>query len=49
MLQLIMMLSFTIVTEWDEFNTLNYEGKIVIDGRRIEKAREAKIYEDICW
>jgi len=38
-----------IVTEWDEFNSLNYEGKIVIDGRRIEKAREAKIYEGICW
>jgi len=33
---------------WDEFNTLNYEGKIIIDGRRIEKAREARIYEGIC-
>ncbi len=39
-----------IVTEWEEFERLNYTGKIVIDGRRIEKARkEAKIYEGICW
>jgi len=39
-----------IVTEWKEFEELNYEGKIVIDGRRIEKAmKEAKIYEGVCW
>ncbi len=39
-----------IVTEWKEFEELNYEDKIVIDGRRIEKARkEAKIYEGVCW
>lgn len=38
-----------IVTEWDEFKGLNYKGKIVIDGRGIEKAREASIYEGICW
>jgi len=38
-----------ILTEWDEFNTLDYRGKIVIDGRRVLKAREAKIYEGICW
>ena len=39
-----------IVTEWKEFEELNYEGKIVIDGRRIEKAmRVAKIYEEVCW
>jgi len=38
-----------IVTEWDEFNQLDYRGKIVIDGRRITKAKEAKIYEGICW
>ena len=39
-----------IVTEWKEFEDLNYRDKIVIDGRRIEKARkEAKIYEGVCW
>ncbi|ADB58270.1 UDP-glucose dehydrogenase family protein [Archaeoglobus profundus] len=39
-----------IVTEWREFEELDYSGKIVIDGRRIEKAmREAKIYEGVCW
>lgn len=39
-----------IVTEWDEFEKLDYTGKVVIDGRRIEKARrEAEIYEGICW
>ncbi len=38
-----------IITEWDEFNELNYKGKIVIDGRRIPRAREARIYEGICW
>lgn len=39
-----------IITEWQVFNSLNYEGKIVIDGRRIEKARKtADIYEGVCW
>jgi UDPglucose 6-dehydrogenase len=38
-----------IVTEWQEFEQLDYRGKIVIDGRRVEKAREARIYEGICW
>lgn len=39
-----------IVTEWKEFEELDYEGKIVIDGRRIEKARKkVKIYEGVCW
>ena len=39
-----------IVTEWDEFSRLDYSGtKIVIDGRRVLKAREARIYEGICW
>ncbi len=41
--------AIVIVTEWEEFNNLDYRGKIVIDGRRIAKAREAKIYEGICW
>lgn len=38
-----------IITEWDEYNYLNYKGKVVIDGRRISKAMEAKYYEGICW
>ena len=38
-----------IITEWEEFNNLDYRGKIVIDGRRILKAKEARIYEGICW
>ncbi len=38
-----------IITEWEEFNDLGYKGKIVIDGRRIPKAKEARIYEGICW
>lgn len=36
-----------IITEWEEFNDLDYTGKIVIDGRRIIKAEEAKIYERV--
>lgn len=39
-----------IVTEWKEFETLDYRGKTVIDGRRIGKARkEAATYEGVCW
>ena len=38
-----------ILTEWKEFESLDYKGKIVIDGRRIKKAKEAKIYEGVCW
>ena len=38
-----------ILTEWDEFKELDYRGKVVIDGRRIERAREARIYEGVCW
>jgi UDPglucose 6-dehydrogenase len=38
-----------ILTEWDEFNSLDYKGRIVIDGRRVLKAKEARIYEGICW
>ncbi len=37
-----------IITEWEEFNGLDYTGKIVIDGRRIIKAEEARIYERVC-
>ena len=39
-----------IVTEWEEFKSLEYTGCVVIDGRRIERAkREARIYEGVCW
>lgn len=39
-----------ILTEWPEFGDLDYRGKIVIDGRRVLKARnQARIYEGICW
>lgn len=39
-----------IVTEWKEFEALDYRGKLVIDGRRVEKARaEASVYEGMCW
>lgn len=38
-----------IVTKWDEFKKLHYKGKIVIDGRKLEKAKTARIYEGVCW
>jgi len=38
-----------ITTKWEEFTTLDYKGKIVIDGRRLEQAKNAKIYEGVCW
>ena len=38
-----------ITTIWDEFKNLDFKGKIVIDGRRLEKAKSAKIYEGVCW
>jgi UDPglucose 6-dehydrogenase len=38
-----------ILTDWQEFASLDYAGKIVIDGKRILKARQAKIYEGVCW
>ncbi len=39
-----------ILTEWPEFEDLDYTGKIVIDGRRVGNAQKtAKIYEGICW
>lgn len=38
-----------ILTEWDEFNNLDYRDKVVIDGRMIPKAKEAKAYEGVCW
>jgi UDPglucose 6-dehydrogenase len=38
-----------IMTEWDEFSKLDYANAVVIDGRRVSKAKEARIYEGICW
>lgn len=39
-----------IVTEWPEFEKLDYSGKIVIDGRRVRSAEKtARIYEGVCW
>ena len=39
-----------ILTEWEEFEKLDYSGKIVIDGRGVEAARRtARIYEGVCW
>jgi len=38
-----------ILTEWAEFENLDYTGKVIIDGRRIAKAKEARIYEGVCW
>jgi len=38
-----------IATEWPQYEALNYKGKVVVDGRRVEKAREAKIYEGMTW
>ena len=38
-----------ILTEWEEFERLDYRLKIVIDGRGISKALEARIYEGVCW
>ncbi len=39
-----------IATEWEEFEDLDYSGRIVIDGRNIEKAKKkAAVYEGVCW
>jgi UDPglucose 6-dehydrogenase len=39
-----------IATEWKEFEDIDYSGKIVIDGRRIAKAKQtAAVYEGVCW
>ena len=38
-----------IATEWRDFENLDYSGKIVIDGRRVEKARSGSTYEGVCW
>jgi UDPglucose 6-dehydrogenase len=39
-----------IATAWEEFEKLDYSGKLVIDGRRMLKVKEsAKNYEGVCW
>lgn len=38
-----------ITTKWEIFTTLDYQGKIVIDGRRLNEAKKAKTYEGVCW
>ena len=38
-----------ITTEWEEFESLNYAGKTVVDGRRIERARDGSTYDGVCW
>lgn len=38
-----------ILTKWEEFKDLDYKGKIVIDGRRLEETKTARIYEGVCW
>ena len=38
-----------IVTKWDEFKKLDYKNSIVIDGRRLTEAENARIYEGVCW
>ena len=39
-----------IVTEWPEFEELDYTGRTVFDGRRCRRAEEtAAVYEGICW
>jgi UDPglucose 6-dehydrogenase len=38
-----------ITTLWDEFRSLDFTGKIVIDGRKLDAAQSAEIYEGVCW
>ena len=39
-----------IVTEWDEFrNKQLYVDAVVVDGRKIDEAKTAKVYEGLCW
>ncbi len=38
-----------IITKWKEFTTLDYTGDLVIDGRRLPEAKNAKTYEGVCW
>ncbi len=39
-----------IVTEWEEFNKLDFSGCVVIDGRGVKAAKlSARVYEGVCW
>ncbi|ABL88661.1 UDP-glucose 6-dehydrogenase [Pyrobaculum islandicum DSM 4184] len=38
-----------IATAWPQYEGLDYRGKVVVDGRYVKKAREAKIYEGVAW
>ena len=38
-----------IITKWDDFKAIDYKENIVIDGRRLTEAQNAKIYEGVCW
>ena len=39
-----------IVTEWPQFEELDYSSKIVVDGRRVKAAEKtARVYEGVCW
>jgi UDPglucose 6-dehydrogenase len=38
-----------IATKWEEFKNLDFSENIVIDGRRLGEAKNAKIYEGVCW
>jgi UDPglucose 6-dehydrogenase len=38
-----------ILTKWSIFKTLDYKGKLVIDGRNLKEAKIAEKYEGVCW
>jgi len=39
-----------LLTNWQEFESLKYTEKLVIDGRKIQKAqKDSTYYEGICW
>ena len=38
-----------ITTRWDEFKRLDYNEKIVIDGRKLDEYKTARIYEGVGW
>lgn len=38
-----------IATKWESFKELDYTDNIVIDGRHLEEAKKARVYEGVCW
>jgi len=38
-----------ILTEWDEFKTVNFGDKLVIDGKNLLYERPPTNYEGVCW